>query len=155
MDMSLAGDAYGAFSRSSSSSDLYPNGAATTLGSLSPTVYADGAPNYIFNNSSNNSNNNNSRTSPGLYPDDGDMRLSPSGLSAASAPSAPSSVVGSPQSNAGHLGVPDWNGPGMGMQPGIVNNDYMTGGEYPTFSSVGVEDIPTFDFTQPKSFVGE
>ncbi|KAK3175774.1 hypothetical protein K4F52_009985 [Lecanicillium sp. MT-2017a] len=152
LDMSIAGDAYGAFSRTSSAGELYPNAAATTLGSLSPTIYADGAPNYIFNNNSSSSSSNN-RTSPGLYPDDGDMRLSSSGLSSASAPSATSSVVGSPQSHAGPLGVPDWNNQGLGMQPGIVNNDYMAGSEYPAFSGVGVEDIPTFEFTHAKSFV--
>ncbi|PMB67982.1 hypothetical protein BM221_006158 [Beauveria bassiana] len=130
MDMSIAAEAYSA----------YAGSLATTMGSLEQTMYGtdSGVPNYVLNN----------RTSPSVYPDDGDMRLSSSGLSTASAPSAPSSVVGSPQSHTGHLGVPEW----ASMQPGIVG-DYMTGGEYPTFSSSNVDDLSTFDFTHAKTFV--
>ncbi|KAH8715008.1 hypothetical protein HC256_003877 [Beauveria bassiana] len=130
MDMNIAAEAYSA----------YAGSLATTMGSLEQTMYGtdSGVPNYVLNN----------RTSPSVYPDDGDMRLSSSGLSTASAPSAPSSVVGSPQSHTGHLGVPEW----ASMQPGIVG-DYMTGGEYPTFSSSNVDDLSTFDFTHAKTFV--
>lgn len=132
MNMSITADAFSA----------YHGPLPTTIGSLDQTMYGtdNGIPNYILN----------SRTSSSTYPDDGDMRLSSSGLSTASAPSAPSSVVGSPQSHAGHLGVPEW----AHMQPNIVG-DYMTGGDYPTFSSSNVDDLSTFDFTHPKTFVGE
>lgn len=132
MDMGIPADTYSA----------YAGSLATTMGSLEQTMYSSehGMPSYILN----------TRTSPSTYHDDGDMRLSSSGLSTASAPSAPSSVVGSPQSHTGHLGVPEW----ATMQPGIVG-DYMTGGDYPTFSSSNVDDMSTFDFTQAKTFVGE
>lgn len=132
MDMSIAADAYSA----------YAGSLATTMGSLEQTMYGvdNGVPGYVLNN----------RTSPSIYPDDGDMRLSSSGLSTASAPSAPSSVVGSPQSHTGHMGVPEW----ASMQPGIVS-DYMTGGDYPSFSTTSMDELSTFDFTHPKSFVGE
>ncbi|KAJ6789739.1 hypothetical protein PWT90_05739 [Aphanocladium album] len=132
MDMSIAADAYSA----------YAGTLATTMGSLEQTMYGteNGVPSYVLNN----------RTSPSIYPDDRDMRLSSSGLSTASAPSAPSSVVGSPQSHTGHLGVPEW----ASMQPGIVS-DYMTGGDYPAFPSTSMDELSTFDFTHAKSFVGE
>lgn len=123
--------------------NTYSGVLATTMAGLEQTLYGteNGVPSYTLNN----------RTSPSIYPDDGDMRLSSSGLSTASAPSAPSSVVGSPQSHTGgHMGLPEW----ATMQPTIVG-DYMTGGEYPTFSSGNVDDLSTFDFTHPKTFVGE
>lgn len=132
MDMNMAPDAFSA----------YHGSLATTMGSLDQTMYGTdhGIPNYVLHN----------RTSPSVYPDDGDMRLSSSGLSTASAPSAPSSVVGSPQSHTGHLGVPEW----AGMHPNIVG-DYMTGGDYPTFSNSNVDELSTYDFTHAKTFVGE
>lgn len=128
MDMSIPADAYGAY-------------AMTTMGGLEQSMYSTdaGVPSYVLTN----------RTSPGVYPDDGEMRLSSSGLSTASAPSAPSSVVGSPQSHTGPMGVPEW----ANMQPTIAG-DYMTS-EYPAFSSGSVDEMSTFDFTHPKTFVGE
>jgi hypothetical protein len=113
----------------------------TTLG-FEASLYAETS-NYILNG----------HTSPGTYPEDGDMRLS-SGLSSGSVPSAPSSAIGSPQSSHGHLGVPDWSGRAMNVQPGIVGNDYMAGPEY--FNGHVMEDFGHFDYVaQPKSFVGK
>lgn len=134
MDMGITADSYNAF----------PAALTTTMGSLDQSLYGtdNSVPSYVLH----------SRTSPSSgYPDDGDMRLSSSGLSTASAPSAPSSVVGSPQSHTGHLGVPEW----ASMQPSIVGDYMTTGSDYPTFSSGSIDDLSTFDFTHPKSFVGE
>ncbi|KAL3955174.1 hypothetical protein ACCO45_010737 [Purpureocillium lilacinum] len=140
MDMGLTADAaFGAgFPRSGQ--DAYP--AATPMG-FEASLYAD-TPNYILNG----------RASPGSYHDDSDMRLPSSSLSSASAPSAPSSAIGSPQSNHGQLGgVADWNAQGMAVQPSIVGNDYMSGAEY--FPGAGIEDLGAFDFgaAQTKTFV--
>lgn len=110
------------------------------------SLYAE-TPNYILN----------SRASPGSYHDESDMRLPSSSLSTASVPSAPSSVIGSPQSNHGQLGgVPEWSAQGMAVQPSIVGNDYMTGAEY-FAGAAAMEDFGGFDFgaAQPKTFVGE
>ncbi|KAG5986696.1 hypothetical protein E4U54_005293, partial [Claviceps lovelessii] len=100
-------------------------------------------------------------TSPGVYADDIDMRLPSSGLSAASIPSAPSSVAGSPQSHHGQPGISDWisssssnngNGNTMNLHPNIVGSDYVAGSEY--FHNSGLEDYSSFDFgAQPKTFV--
>lgn len=116
----------------------------TTSLSFEPSLYAETS-NYILN----------AQTSPGAYPEDGDMRLSSSGLSSSSIPSAPSSAVGSPQSNHGQLGLPDWNHQAMAVQPGIVGNDYMAGAEYFHGPGPGMDDFTSFDFGQSKSFVGK
>ncbi|UNI24443.1 hypothetical protein JDV02_010186 [Purpureocillium takamizusanense] len=140
MDMGLTADsAFGAgFPRSGQ--DAYP--AATTMG-FEASLYAD-TPNYLVNG----------RASPGSYHDDSDMRLPSSSLSSASAPSAPSSAIGSPQSNHGQLGgVAEWNAQGMAVQPSIVGNDYITGTEY--FPGTSMEDLGAFNFaaSQTKTFV--
>ena len=95
-----------------------------------------------------------SQPSPGLYPEDSDLRMPSSSLSTAS---ANSSAIGSPQSNPGGRAAgssaPDWNAaPGMGVQPGIVSNDYVSSADYAGYA---MEDSLTFDFTQTKGFVGE
>ncbi|KHO00925.1 Zinc finger, C2H2-type/integrase, DNA-binding protein [Metarhizium album ARSEF 1941] len=114
---------------------------STTSMGFEPSLFAE-TPNYILN----------SHTSPGVYPEDGEMRLSSSGLSSGSLPSAPSSAAGSPQSSHGHLGATDWIGHTMNMQPSIVGSDYLTAPEY--FHGSGVEDFGSFDFGgQAKSFV--
>lgn len=115
----------------------------TTSMGFEPSLYAE-TPNYFLTG----------HTSPGAYPEDGDMRLSSSGLSSGSVPSAPSSAIGSPQSSHGQLGVSGWSGHGMNVQPGIVGNDYMAGSEY--FNGSAMEDFNSFDFGgQSKSFVGK
>ncbi|KYK59643.1 zinc finger domain-containing protein [Drechmeria coniospora] len=94
------------------------------------------------------------RASPSSYHEDGDMRLGSSSLSTASAPSAPSSAMGSPQSNHGQPGaVAEWNAQGMAVQPSIVGNDYMAGPEY--FTGSALEPLRSYDFgaAQPKTFV--
>lgn len=122
--------------------NAYP-ATTTSIGFESTSLYAE-APNYILNG----------HASPNTYPEDRDARLSSSGLSSGSLPSAPSSAVGSPQSNHGQLGVPSWNGQTLNVQPGIVGNDYMAGAEY--FGGPGMDDFGAFHFgAQPKSFVGE
>lgn len=93
-----------------------------------------------------------SQPSPGLYPEDGDLRMPSSSLSTAS---ANSSAIGSPQSNpARSAPVPEWNAQGMGVRPGIVGNDYISP-EYAGYSGPGMEDSLAFDFAQAKGFVGE
>ena len=117
------------------------SGTTTCLG-FQPSLYAE-TTNYIIN----------SQASPGAYAEDGDMRLSSSGLSSGSLPSAPSSVIGSPQSNNGQLGVSDWSNNAINVQPGIVGSDFIPGAEY--YMQPGMEEFATFDFGQPKSFIGK
>ncbi|KAF7546212.1 hypothetical protein G7046_g9364 [Stylonectria norvegica] len=139
MDLSIPGQGFGSFPRSGH--EVYP----TTMG-FESSLYAE-APNvnYMLN----------SRASPGMYPDEQDMRVPSSSLSSASAPSAASSTMGSPQSHHGQMGgVPEWTPHGLGVQPTIVGNDYMAGSEYSTFAGPGMEEL-AFDFGQAKGFVGE
>ncbi|KAL2670807.1 hypothetical protein Neosp_014609 [[Neocosmospora] mangrovei] len=105
-------------------------------------LYAE-APNYMLN----------SRASPGMYTDESDMRLSSSSLSTASAPSAASSAIGSPQSNHGQMGaVPEWAPQGLGVQPAIVGSDFMAGADFGSFAGAGMEEL-NFDFPATKGFV--
>ncbi|PHH70535.1 hypothetical protein CDD83_5412 [Cordyceps sp. RAO-2017] len=156
LDMSnMAAEAHfgGSFPRSGRD-QLYPaasaagsaTGATTTMGGFETSLYGDSA-NYVFNG----------RASPGSFPDEGDMRLSSSGLSTTSAPSAPSSAMGSPQSNHGQLSAaPEWSAQGLAVQPSIVGNDYMAGHDY--FPGAGMDDLGGFvDFGVAhtgKTFVG-
>ncbi|KJZ75685.1 hypothetical protein HIM_04842 [Hirsutella minnesotensis 3608] len=127
--------------------DLYPShtsapsaAAANAMG-LEASFYGDAA-NYVLG-----------RASPTSHPEENDMRLPSSGLS--SAPSAPSSAMGSPQSNHGQLSAAsDWSNHGLAVQPSIMSNDYMAGAEY--FSGAGMDDMGGFvDFGAPaaKTFV--
>ncbi|KAI1112621.1 hypothetical protein F5Y14DRAFT_254199 [Nemania sp. NC0429] len=87
------------------------------------------------------------RTSPGLYTDEGEIRLSSSTLSTASAPS-PSSTVGSPNSNPGQLAfMPEYPPTAISVNPSIVGTgDYFAGTEYSAFAGPGMEDFPlTYD----------
>jgi hypothetical protein len=100
----------------------------------------------------------NGRSSP--YAEDGEMRVPSSNLSTASAPSAASSAVGSPQSNHGQLApIPEWGQQGLAITPGIVghNDHYFSGTEYNSYGP-GIEDFAAaYDFsnTKPPGFVGE
>jgi len=96
------------------------------------------------------------RTSPGLYPEDGELRMPPSNLSTASAPSAPSSTVGSPNSSHDQLGfIPDYPQSGMNVNPSIVGSgEYFAGTEYSAFTGPGMEDF-TMTFDSKSTFVGE
>ncbi|KXH60698.1 hypothetical protein CSAL01_13237 [Colletotrichum salicis] len=96
-------------------------------------------------------------TSPGLY-EDAEFQLPSSNLSTASAPSAASSNVGSPQShNDQPAPILDWAHPGIAVTPGIVPHDYYNtaGTEYSTYAGPGMEDFATFEFanTKPPGFV--
>ena len=93
--------------------------------------------------------NNNGSTSPGLYTEDAEFRLPSSSMSTAS---APSSAIGSPQSNSGQNNGHEW-GRGHGAQPSIVGNDYITNGEYGYGG--GLEEL-AFDYAAPvKAYVGK
>jgi hypothetical protein len=101
---------------------------------------------------------NNSRSSPGAYPEDGDMRLPSCNLSTAS---ATSSSPGSPVSHQDQIGqVPEWNAPqGLGVTPGIVGQHdfgFPASNEYP-FAAPQAEEFTPFEFPQPKApgYVGE
>ncbi|KAK1760918.1 hypothetical protein QBC47DRAFT_18047 [Echria macrotheca] len=91
-----------------------------------------------------------SKSSPGLYADDSDMRVPSSNLSIAS---ATSSNMGSPLSNHGNLApIPEWAAPqGLGVTPGIVDqNDYFPGSEY-SFAPGTIDGFnPAFEFTHAK-----
>ncbi|KPM43539.1 hypothetical protein AK830_g3005 [Neonectria ditissima] len=141
MDVSIPADAYGSFHHQQlNGPDVFPG----SMG-FEPALYAEAAPsNYMLNG----------RASPGMY-DETDMRMPSSSGSTASAPSAASSNIGSPESNHGQMGaVPDWN-PHLGVQPGIVGNDYIVGSDYSSFAPPGMEELAAYDFGAPKGFVGE
>ncbi|KAI0003613.1 hypothetical protein F4779DRAFT_601204 [Xylariaceae sp. FL0662B] len=91
------------------------------------------------------------RTSPSMYPDDGELRIPPSNYSTASAPSAPSSTVGSPNSNHGQLAfIPEYQQTGLGVNPSIVGaSDYLTGTEYTAFSGPVMEELNITFETKP------
>ena len=124
---------------------LYP----PAMGFDSNGLYVEQQPTFMFD----------SRMSPGMYPEDGEMRVPSSNLSNASIPSAPSSAVGSPRSNHGQPApVPGWPGPHMGMSPGIVGQtEYFANGTEYSFAGPGMDDFPPFAFTdtKPPGFVGE
>lgn len=95
--------------------------------------------------------------SPPMFQEDREMGV-PSNMSTTSAPSAPSSAVGSPRSTHGQPApVPDWAHQGV-MSPGIVgSHEYYAGTEY-SFAPPGMEDLAPFayaDATKPPGFVGE
>ncbi|POS78639.1 hypothetical protein DHEL01_v202969 [Diaporthe helianthi] len=99
------------------------------------------------------------RMSPPIFQEDRELGI-PSNMSTASAPSAPSSAVGSPQSAHGQPApVPEWAGPqGVALSPGIVSHDYYTGSEYNSYVPQGMEDLAPFTFadtSKPPGFVGE
>lgn len=149
LDLNMSGDAF--FPRvTNQAHDMYaPNVAYES------SLYADAASNYILTPHGSHAN---SRESPGMYPDDGDVRLGSSTLSTTSAPSAASSTIGSPQSHHGQsLGsMADW-GTAVSMasmQPAIVSHDYLSGSDYSAFGSTGMDDF-TLDFAGNKTFVGK
>ncbi|KAI3330947.1 zinc finger protein [Ustulina deusta] len=94
------------------------------------------------------------RTSPGLYPDDGELRIPPSNISTASAPS-PSSTVGSPNSNHGQSAyMPEYPPSGINVNPTIVGSgDYFGGTEYSAFTGPGMEEFTTMTFDSKSTFV--
>lgn len=114
--------------------DLYPASGRAATGSISATALGFEAPmygdstRYVLNG----------RASP----DEGDARLSSLGLS-----SAPSSAMGSPQSNHGQLSAaPEWSAHGLAVQPGIVGNDYM---EYLSGPGIRTWEASTLEARNP------
>ncbi|KAI1391321.1 uncharacterized protein F4822DRAFT_427171 [Hypoxylon trugodes] len=94
------------------------------------------------------------RTSPGMFPEDGELAIPASNLSTASAPSAASSTVGSPSSNNGQLAfLPEYSQNALGVNPGIVGaSDYYTGGDYAPFPNTGMEEFNVV-YDKPAGFV--
>ncbi|KAL2258556.1 hypothetical protein VTK26DRAFT_8104 [Humicola hyalothermophila] len=134
------------FSAYARSSHEYP----TTTGYENGSVY--GEPPYVYGNG---------RGSPGVYPDDSDLRGPSSDLSIAS---ASSSNMGSPLSSHGQMAapIPEWAAApnGLGATPGIVDQgDYFPGGGEYSFAPGAVEAFQTssYDFPPAKGpgFVGE
>ncbi|KAI9902890.1 hypothetical protein N3K66_002242 [Trichothecium roseum] len=112
----------------------------TTMG-FEPSLYT-GPPPFVMNHT-------NDSASPGLYAEDGEFRLPSSSLSTAS---APSSAIGSPQSNSGQNNGHEWGIRGHSAQPGIVGNDYINSAEYTGYG--GPMEELAFDFSVPvKGFV--
>lgn len=132
MDLSIAADAYVPFVQRAPSQELYTSPSTISYDS---SLYA--ADNYILNGP----------TSPAIY---GDDYLPSSNLSTASGPSAPSSAVGSPLSNHGHISIADWTVTGLGIQAG----DLL---EFSSFGAHGLDEMTAFELaglTHAKSFVG-
>lgn len=94
---------------------------------------------------------------PPMFHEDREMGV-PSNISTASAPSAPSSAVGSPRSTHGQPApMPDWASQGI-VSPAIVGtHECYSGTEY-SFAPTGMEDLAPFayaDTSKPPGFVGE
>ncbi|KAH6603316.1 hypothetical protein Trco_008091 [Trichoderma cornu-damae] len=135
MDLSIAADAYVPYVQRAPSQELYASPGAI---GYEPSLYAAEAASsgYIINGPA----------SPGMY---GDDFLPSSSLSTASAPSAPSSAVGSPLSNHGQISMADWAVHGLG----IANNDFV---DFSAFGAHGLDDMAAFEFASlahTKSFV--
>ncbi|KAK7935149.1 hypothetical protein PG985_000644 [Apiospora marii] len=83
-------------------------------------------------------------------PEGGDLRVPSSSLSTASAPSAPSSTVGSPLSNPGQLAfIPEYHQNALGVNPSIVGQpDYYTSTEY-SFTAPVIDDFSMAYETKP------
>ncbi|KAK3685677.1 hypothetical protein B0T22DRAFT_382630 [Podospora appendiculata] len=144
MDLGLSPDSYSSYphSHSSHSRPSHHEYATTTSMGYSDSngsLYAEAGP-YMYHGGG--------KSSPGMYPDDGDMRVPSSNLSIAS---ASSSNMGSPLSNHGQLApIPEWAAAphGLGVSPGIVDqNDYFPGTEY-SFTPSAIEGFnhPGFEF---------
>lgn len=135
LDMHMSPDGFGV---PRSAHDDFPQTSGFEVGPIYPDAH-----NFVYN----------SRTSPGTYPDDGELPIPASNLSTASAPSAASSTVGSPNSTNGQLAFfPEYQHGGLGVNPGIVGaSDYMTGTEYSPFGP-GMEE---FNMTFDNKAIGE
>lgn len=91
--------------------------------------------------------------SPTMYPEDSELRIPSSSLSAAS---AASSAAASPQSNPGQHSVPspEWATSGL-VQPTIVSNDFVAHHPDFGFHAQQMEEM-NFDFAPPaKGYVGK
>ncbi|KAK3359364.1 hypothetical protein B0T25DRAFT_588258 [Lasiosphaeria hispida] len=136
MDLGLSPESYASYPpRPSHASHEF----ATTMGyDANGAIYAETP--YMYN----------AKSSPGMYPDDSDMRVPSSNLSITS---GSSSNMGSPLSNHGQLApIPEWAAPqSLGVTPGIVDqNDYFPGSEY-SFAPGAIEGYNTpFEFANTK-----
>ncbi|KAH0493645.1 hypothetical protein TgHK011_000302 [Trichoderma gracile] len=133
MDLSITADAYSSYMQRATSQELYTS--PSTISYESSIYPAEAA--FM-----------NGPTSPGY----GDEYLPSSSLSSASAQSAPSSAVGSPLSNNGQIGMTECFLPGLGIQPGIANADFVDF----AFGAHGLDDMAAFEFAHmahPKSYV--
>lgn len=101
-----------------------------------PTMYTETS-HYVLGNGNN---------SPTMYPEDSELRIPSSSLSAAS---AASSAAASPQSNPGQHSVPspEWATSGL-VQPTIVSNDFIAHHPDFGFHPQHVEEM-NFDFAPP------
>jgi hypothetical protein len=91
--------------------------------------------------------------SPTMYPEDSELRIPSSSLSAAS---AASSAAASPQSNPGQHSVPspEWATSGL-VQPTIVSNDFVAHHPDFGFHAQHMEEM-NFEFAPPtKGYVGK
>lgn len=130
----------GGFNVPRSAHDEFPQTSGFEVGPVYPDAH-----NFVYH----------SRPSPGAYPEDGELPIPASNLSTASAPSATSSTVGSPNSTSGQLAfLPEYQQGGLGIVPGIVTAEYLTGTEYSTFGPGMEEFNMTFD-NKAAGFVGE
>lgn len=129
LDMHMSPDGFGI---PRSAHDEFPQTAGFEAGPIYPEAH-----NFMYNG----------RTSPGTYAEDGELPVPASNISTASAPSAASSTVGSPNSTNGQLAFfPEYQQAGLGVNPGIVGSgDYLTGTEYSTFAPGMEEFNMTFD----------
>lgn len=131
MDMSIPADAFTNFQQNTSQ---FP----PSMG-LDSALFTEATSTYMLNGGG----------SPSMY-DESEMRLPSSSLSTASGPSAASSAIGSPQSNHGQMGTgPEWVPQGLGVQPGIVGNDFLVGSD---LSSFAMEEL-AYDFGTAKGLV--
>lgn len=141
MDLGLSPEPYSAYSRSSHE---FP----TTIGYEHGAIYTADTP-YLYSH-----NGNHERSSPGMYPDDSDLRGPASDLSIAS---ASSSNAGSPNSSHGQMApIPEWaTGPhGLGVTPGIVDASdfHLPGSEYSYAPGVyGDEYSTAFEYPSGKT----
>ncbi|KAK9422080.1 hypothetical protein SUNI508_05088 [Seiridium unicorne] len=96
----------------------------------------------------------NGRASPGVYPEDGELRVPSSNMSTTS---ASSSNMGSPHSNPGQLAyVPEYTHNPLGVNPSIVGHgDYYASTEYTSYVPQVMEGYDmTYTDSKP-GFVGE
>ncbi|KAK4467103.1 hypothetical protein QBC42DRAFT_165158 [Cladorrhinum samala] len=139
-EMGISPESYSAYS--SRSSHEYP----TTMAYEHGTLYSAETP-YMYNQ--------NGRSSPGMYPDDSDVRGPASDLSIAS---ASSSNVGSPLSSHGQMDgqmapIPEWaSGPhGLGVTPGIVDTSDYHEYSFAPGTVDGYEYSPAFEYPVSKT----
>lgn len=125
LDMGLSPESYYSTRPSHHEAAYHQHHQQTTMAYGNGSLYASEAP-YMYGGG----NTNNGRSSPSMYPEDGDMRVPSSNLSTAS---ASSSTVGSPLSNHGQLApmIPEWaQHQGLGVVSPVIVDHQGGGGDY-------------------------